>query len=185
VPGSDRDPTPGLREVFGIAGYRGLWAARTVSQWGGTFNVVALAPLTYDLTGSGIGVSGVVVAEILPVLLIAPLAGPLIDRWPQASVMVAADLFRLVLMVVLVVWHDSVFAVYAIAFGMSVGMVFFNPAAGSALPALVGRDTLVAANSGIWTAAVLSQVALAPVAGLLVSTVGFGAAFGFNALPTR
>jgi hypothetical protein len=45
--------------------------------------------------------------------------------------------------------------------------VFFNPAAGSLLPALVGDDDLVAANSGIWSAAVLSQVLLAPVAGLL------------------
>lgn len=58
-------------------GYRRLWVARTISQWGDTFNFVALALLIYDLTGSGVGVSGVVVAEILPVLLLAPVAGPL------------------------------------------------------------------------------------------------------------
>lgn len=33
---------------------------------------------------------------------------------------------------------------------------------------------LVAANSGIWPAAVLSQVLLAPVAGLLTQTAGYG-----------
>jgi hypothetical protein len=32
----------------------------------------------FHLTGSGLGVSGVVVAEIVPVLLLAPLAGPLV-----------------------------------------------------------------------------------------------------------
>jgi predicted MFS family arabinose efflux permease len=40
---------------------------------------------------------------------------------------------------------------------------------------------LVAANSGIWTAAVLSQIVLAPLAGLLVTTVGYAAAFAINA----
>jgi len=174
-------PRPGLRDVFAQADYRRLWAARTVSQWGDTFNFVALALLIYDLTGSGLGVTGVVVAEILPVLLLAPVAGPLVDRWPRVRVMIGSDLFRLALMVILAVWHDAPSVVYAIAFTMSVGAVFFNPAAGSVLPGLVRKDELVAANSGIWTAAVLSQIVLAPVAGLLVTGVGYGPAFAVNA----
>ena len=64
----------GLREVFARPGYRRLWAARIVSQWGDTLNVIALARLVYDLTGSALGVSGVVAAEIAPVLLLAPFA---------------------------------------------------------------------------------------------------------------
>lgn len=168
--------------MFADTGYQRLWSARTVSQWGDTFNFVALALLIYDLTGSGLGVSGVVVAEILPVLLLAPSAGPLVDRWPRVRVMVGSDLFRLVLAVVLAVWHDAPVGVYAFAFGMSVGAVFFNPAASSVLPALVKKDALVAANSGIWTAAVLSQIALAPLAGLLVVSLGYGPAFALNAV---
>jgi len=167
--------------VFADPGYRRLWSARTVSQWGDTFNFVALALLIYDLTGSGLGVSAVVVAEILPVLLLAPFAGPLVDRWPRVRVMVGSDLFRLVLAVVLVVWHDAPVVVYAVAFGMSVGAAFFNPAASSVLPALVRKDALVAANSGIWTTAVLSQIVLAPIAGLLVVSLGYGPAFAANA----
>jgi MFS family permease len=180
VPGGDGGSTPRLRDVFAITGYRRLWAARTVSQGGDVFNFVArTADLRLDR--SGVGVTGVVVAEILPVLLIAPLAGPLIDRWPRVPVMVASDLLRLVLVVALAVWHSSAVGVYAVAFVMSIGTVFFGPAAGSVLPAIVGRETLVAANSGIWTAAVLSQIALAPLAGLLVSTAGYAAAFAINA----
>lgn len=173
--------TTGLREVFARPGYRRLWAARTVSGWGDTFNTVALALLIYQLTGSGLGVGGVVAAEIAPVLLLAPFTGPLIDRWPRVRLMVGADLARLALAAVLAVWHEAPAGVYAIAFGMSIGAVFFNPAASSVLPALVPKQELVAANSGIWTAAVLSQVALAPLAGLLVSTLGYGPAFAINA----
>jgi hypothetical protein len=46
----------------------------------------------------------------------------------------------------------------AIAFGLSAGAAFFNPAASSLLPALVKQDELVTANSAIWSAAVLSQI---------------------------
>lgn len=179
--GKEATMRPGLREVFAQPGYRCLWSARTVSQWGDTFNFVALTLLIYDLTGSGLGVSGVIVAEIVPVLLLAPLAGPLLDRWPQVRVMIGSDVFRLLLALVLAAWHDAPAGVYAVALAMSVGGVFFNPAASSLVPALVPKDALTAANTGIWTAAVLSQIVLAPLAGLLVVSLGYGPAFAINA----
>jgi hypothetical protein len=70
--------------------------------------------------------------------------------------MIAADIARLVLAGVLAVWHQDLAVVNAVAFDLSAGSVFFNPAAGSLLPTLVEEDELVAANSGIWSAAVLS-----------------------------
>jgi hypothetical protein len=39
---------------------------------------------------------------------------------------------------------------------------------------IVDEDELVAANSGLWSAAVISQIALAPLVGALVATVGVG-----------
>ncbi|MFN2496250.1 MAG: MFS transporter [Pseudonocardiaceae bacterium] len=171
----------GLRTVFAQPGYRRLWVARTASQWGDVFATVALSLLVFDLTGSALGVSTVIVAEIVPVLLFAPLAGTLVDRLPRVQVMVAADLWRAVLAGSLVLLAGNVAAVYVIAFGLSVGAVLFNPAANSTLPALVADRELVAANSGIWTAAVLSQIALAPVAGVVYATLGAGLAFGINA----
>ncbi len=65
--------------VLASSAYRRLWAARTVSQWGDIAQFTALALLVFHLTRSGLGVSGVVIAEIVPVLLLAPLAGALVD----------------------------------------------------------------------------------------------------------
>ncbi len=65
-----------------------------------------MALLLVALTGSGLGVSGAVLAEIAPVLLLAPLAGSLVDR-PRVKVMVTADLVRVLLAGALAVWHDS------------------------------------------------------------------------------
>lgn len=173
--------TVGLRSVFARDRYRRLWVARTASQAGDVFATVALSLLVFDLTGSALGVSAVVLAEIVPILLFAPLAGTLVDRLPRVAVMVGADLLRAVLAIALVFLDGNIVAVFAIAFGLSVGAVLFNPAANSALPALVDDEELIAANSGIWTAAVLSQIALAPVAGLTYSAFGPGPAFGINA----
>ncbi len=171
----------GLGSVLARPGYRRLWAARTVSQCGDVAQFTTLALLVLHLTASGLGVSGAVLAEIAPVLLLAPLAGPLVDRLPRVAVMVAADLVRFVLAAVLALWHDDIAVVYAVAFGLSAGSVFFGPAAASLLPTLVGDEQLVAANSGIWSAAVLSQILLAPLAGLLAAAAGFGWAFAANA----
>jgi MFS family permease len=177
-----RRAKPGRRpSVFAQPGYRRLWAARTVSQWGDVVQFTTMALLVLHLTGSGLGVSGAVVAEILPVLLLAPIAGTLVDRLPRVRVMVVADVARALLAAALALSHGHVALAYAVAFGLSAGSVFFSPAAGSLLPGLVEDDQLVAANSGIWSAAVLSQIVLAPIAGVLAGTVGFGVAFGLNA----
>lgn len=161
--------------------YRRLCVARTVSQWGDAFNTVALVLLVYSLTGSGLGVSGVVIAEIIPVLLLAPVAGAVVDRLPRVPVMIGADLVRAALAFALPFVDGSVAAVYAVAVGLSAAAVFFNPAAQSVLPAIVRERDLVAANSGLWTAAVVSQVVLAPLAGIVVVTFGYTWAFWINA----
>jgi len=135
----------------------------------------------FRLTGSGLGVSGVVVAEILPVLLLAPVAGVVIDRLPRVRVMVDADLWRMTLAGVLPLVDQHLAAVYAVAFGLAAGSVAFNPAAASVLPSVVADEELVAANSGLWSAAVISQIALAPLAGTLVAAWGVAPAFLVNA----
>jgi MFS family permease len=71
--------------------------ARTVSQWGDAFATVALSLLLLDRSGSGLGVAGVVTAEIVPALLLAPVAGVLVDRFSAVRVMVSADVVRAVL----------------------------------------------------------------------------------------
>ncbi len=162
-------------------GYLRLWVARTVSAWGDAFNTVALALLVYSLTGSGLGVSAVVGAEILPVLVLAPVAGAVVDRLPRVRVMVGADLARAALAFTLPFVDGHVAGVYAVAVGLSAGAVFFNPAAQSVLPAIVRERDLVAANSGLWTAAVVSQVVLAPLAGIVVVGLGYTFAFWINA----
>jgi predicted MFS family arabinose efflux permease len=115
------------------------------------------------------------------VLLFGFVAGVMVDRLPRRRVMIVADLGRALLVLGLVVLQEHLWAVYGVAFGLSALSVFFNPAAASVVPALVDESDLVGANSAIWSAAVISQIVLAPVAGALVSFAGPGPAFTLNA----
>ena len=142
---------------------------------------MALVILVFRLTGSGLKVAGTVAFEIAPVLLLGFVAGAVVDRHPRRRVMVAADLGRAAVAVALAAFGDNLAVIYAAAFALSTGTVFFNPAASSVLPSVVDKDDVVAANSALWSAAVVSQIALAPLAGALVAFAGAGPAFLVNA----
>ncbi|MAT05006.1 MAG: MFS transporter [Acidimicrobiaceae bacterium] len=170
-----------LTLLRGSGEFRRLFLAHTVSRAGDAFNTVALLVLVFDLTGSGRGVAGAVMFEVLPVLLLGPIAGLGADRMPRRTLMVGADLFRTTVAVALAASTGSVAVAYAAAFGLSAGAAVFNPAAAALLPDVVGTDELVDANSALWTAAVTVQIALAPLAGLVIAVFGVEIAFLVNA----
>jgi len=170
-----------LRRALAKPGFRRFFAARTISQWGDTFNSVALVIIVYRLTGSGLRVGATVVFEIVPVLAFGFLAGAVVDRLPRRRVMIGADIGRALIAAGLAVSHTNVAVIYGAAFALSALTVFFNPAAASVVPALAGEDNVVGANSAVWSAAVVSQIALAPAAGGLVAIAGAGPAFAINA----
>lgn len=166
--------------MLGGSSFRRFFAARTISQWGDTFNAVAIVILVFQLTGSGLKVGAAVGFEIAPVLIFGFAAGAIVDRYPRTRVMISADLGRAVVAALLAAFHTHLWAIYAAAFGLSAFGVFFTPAAASVLPDLVADDDLVGANAAVWSAAVVSQVALAPAAGALVAIAGAGPAFTVN-----
>ncbi|MDP9402196.1 MAG: MFS transporter [Actinomycetota bacterium] len=173
--------TSPVRRALAAPRFRRLFLAQTVSRWGDTFNAVALVILVFELTGSGVNVALTVAFEVVPVLLFGFLAGSVVDRLPRQRVMILADVGRAAIALALVVGQNELVVVYAAAFGLSALSVFFNPAAASILPALVDEEDLVGANSAVWSAAVVSQIALAPAAGALVAFAGAGPAFALNA----
>lgn len=161
--------------------FRRLFLAHATSRAGDAFSAVALVVLVFELTGSGLSVATIVVFEVVPVIALGPIAGVLADRYPCRSVMIGADVLRAALVGTLALVHGEVAIAFAVAFGVSVGSVFFNPAASSLVPDVVGEDELVDANTALWTIAVAAQVILAPLAGVLIVSAGVGAAFAVNA----
>src|SRR5207237_2252271 len=88
--------------MVGSRAYFPVWLGQLVSNFGDTLHYIALVVLVFKLTGQGLAVAGVVAAEVLPVLILGPIAGVVIDRFSRKAVLIGADLFRAALVLSLV-----------------------------------------------------------------------------------
>jgi hypothetical protein len=69
---------------------------------------------SFQLTGQGLLVAGLVAAEVVPALILGPVAGVMVDRFSRKTVLIGADLFRAVLVVTLL-WPQGAWHAYAVA----------------------------------------------------------------------
>ena len=60
--------------------FRLLWFGQLVSQLGDWFNTVAVYALLYEITGSATAVAGMMVVQFLPIAVVGPMAGVIVDR---------------------------------------------------------------------------------------------------------
>src|SRR5207245_2629726 len=111
---------PCLRWCGWQQNYFPLWLGQLGSSFGDTLHYIALVILVFQLTGQGIAVAGLVVSEILPVLVLGPIAGVVIDRFSRKSVLIGADLFRAGLAVSLL-WPQGAWHAYLVDAGMAAG----------------------------------------------------------------
>ena len=129
--------------------FRRLWIGRLVSQTGDWFNSVALFALLLNLTGSGEAVGLVLIIKLLPQFFVGPIAGVVADRFNRKAIMIVSDVLRgvLVLGFLLVNRADQVWIVYSIAALEVILASFFEPAESAAVPMIVSREELIAANA--------------------------------------
>jgi MFS family permease len=72
--------------------FRLLYVGQTISQLGDWFNTVAVFALVLDLTGSATMVAWMLIVQFLPVALVSPVAGVVVDRVDRRRLMIAADI---------------------------------------------------------------------------------------------
>lgn len=166
--------------VIASPSYFPLWLGQLLSSFGDTLHYIALVVLVFQLTGQGLAVAGLVAAEVVPVLVLGPVAGVIIDRFNRKSVLIGADLFRAALVLTLL-WPQGAWHAYIVAAGLAAGNTFFNPTVQAVIPVLTTDDQRLAANSVAWSTGRLVQILASAVAGGLIALVGTGPAFGINA----
>jgi MFS family permease len=163
--------------------FRFLWFGQIVSQLGDWFNTVAVFALLYQLTGSATAIALLMVLQVLPVAIVGPAAGVVVDRFDRRKIMIAADIIRgvAVLGLLLVRSPEMVWFAYVVTATMVSASGFFEPARSATVPTIVGRERLVAANAistGTWSAMLAIGASLG---GLVAATLGRDAAFIINA----
>lgn len=120
---------------------RRLLAAHAQSSLGTGAAYVALLLVAYDRFHSPFAVSAILLCELAPAILLAPMLGAAADRWSPKVILVAADVLRCAAFVALAL-VGSFEATVAFALLAGVGQAAFQPAVMASLPRLVERERL-------------------------------------------
>lgn len=133
----------------------------------------------YALTGSGVGVSLVGLAEALPLLLLAPFAGVFVDRWDRSRTMATVVLVQAVALLPLLLVHDKAGfpIILVVTLLVNAASQFFMPAAAAALPSVVGQEAIGQANGLLQISNSVVPVIAPGLTGLLYAAIGPRALF--------
>jgi predicted MFS family arabinose efflux permease len=161
-----------------------LFIGQVISQMGDWLNSVALFTLLLSLTGSGEAVAYILIIKLLPTFFVGPIAGVAADRFNRKTIMILTDVLRgiLVLGFLFIERPDQVWIVYVIAALEVVLSTFFDPAKSAAIPNVVSRDELIAANAlsgASWSVTLALGAALG---GVITDAFGRDTAFLIDAL---
>src|SRR5438445_9799864 len=92
-----------LKTILQYKPFRTLWLAQFVSVFGdflALFGVISL--ITFRWHGTPLQVTTVTIAFVLPMAVISPVAGVFVDHWKVKWLMIASDLIRAALILMLV-----------------------------------------------------------------------------------
>lgn len=163
-----------------------FWLARSVSLLGSTITTVVLPILVFRLTGSAFQTSLLATFEVLPYFFFGLFAGAIADRVNRRWLMVSCDLINTVLLgsIPLAAMHDtlSLTQIYAIALLSATVFVWFDAANFGALPALVGRERIIEANSLLWATHTLIWVIGPAIGGTLAANIDPALVLGLDTL---
>ena len=198
--GRERGPEPsGRRPVSALPGaspsalspfrhrlFRDVWVANLVSQFGGLVQVVGASWLMLSIADSPAMVTLVQSSTSLPIVLLALIAGALADSFDRRLIMIASQVFMLVVSVLLAACAYleliTPWSLLAFTFLIGCGAAFNGPSWQASVAEMVPREdlpTAVALNSMGFNVA--RSVGPA-VGGLIVAGAGAVAAFALNAL---
>jgi MFS family permease len=162
-----------------------VWGASVVSSLGSGVTLTAL-PLYAAATGGHAAVALVATAEALPALLLALPAGMLADRGDRRALMMRADVWRciaLVLAGVALAAHVSQVAVLVVlAVMLGAGETLFRAASRALVPALVADGDLDAANGRLVAAEDVCLTLIGPPLGAAMFALGRPVPFMFDAV---
>lgn len=172
--------------VFANRDFRWVFTAAAVSKLGVQVSFVAvplLAVLTLQASAGQVGLLGAL--STVAFLVIGLPAGAWVDRLGRRGVMVTADLTRAVLLAsVPLAWLLDLITIeqlYLVVLLVGCATVFFDVAAQSFLPHVVGRHNLVPANARLASIDAVNLVAGRSLGGYLVQLLSAPVAVAVNA----
>ena len=121
----------------------------------------------------------------VPILLLTPLAGTLIDRWNKPVTILVVSLARAVILLLLPTAYlqtGSIYALYLTASPLSCFDLVFAPTRSALLPEIVPRERLLAANALFWALGIAGTLAGFLVGGWLFDFHSWMTSFYTNSI---
>jgi MFS family permease len=164
--------------------YRYTWMGQVVSDIGDWFNNIAVFALVMEKSGSGLVVSGVMLARAIPAVVAGPIAGVLLDRFDRKRIMIASDLIRaaVALAFVLTIGQPRPWLLYALSAALMFASPFFTSGRAAILPTIANSEELHTANSLTQTTGWATLTAGTLLAGYSAAQLGYRWAFVINSL---
>jgi MFS family permease len=154
-----------------------FWAASAISDVGSQVSTLALPLIAALMLGATPWQMGLLsAAGAAPVLVVGLFAGVWVDRLRRRPVMIAADVARAVLLLVIPLASAlgvlTIEILYAVALLAGALAVLFDVAFLSFIPSLVREGQLMDANSKLEMTSSTAQVAGPGIGGVLISALG-------------
>ena len=183
----------GAGTVFRNRPFVFLWSAQTLSQLASNMVLAALMATVHDTTESDTAVAVLLLTFLVPAVLFSTLGGVLVERSNAKTIMLATNVVRAIGIIAFIFVAPNtdsanVPLVYLINFGIATATAVFAPAELTAIPRIVDRRHLMAANSifvltinatfaiGFGFLGPLVLIALGPIAVYFIVAVMFGVA---------
>ena len=167
--------------VFRKRNFSLLWTGQFVETVGNALTSIAASMYVYRLTGSALSVGLMLMATAAPSLLVGLFAGVIVDRYDRRKIMIAADILRGVLILLVPVLVPlSVIWLYILVLLISAVSRFFDPAYESILPEVATDEELAAANSLLAISSFGSTAVGFAAAGWIASAADINWAFYAN-----
>jgi NRE family putative nickel resistance protein-like MFS transporter len=167
--------------VLAIPAFRRLWLEQLGSQLGEAIALVAMPLLVYGLTGSAELLSLIFTLQLLPRVVLAPIAGMLADRLDRRRIILGADLARAGL-VALLPFTDRTWQIALLAMLVAIGNALARPAELAAVPMVVSPGQLVPALSVSQVAASIVRIVGPALAAGVIAATGPRPAFALQSL---
>ncbi len=151
-------------------GFRNLWLAQSISDFGDGLTGLALLIMVNQLTGSTAALATMAIMLAIPQVTLGLVAGVYVDRFDRKKIMLVSDFVRalLVLGFVFVDGVQHLWILYGLAFLQSAVGTFFGPARGAVVAQILPKEALLAANSITQTSRIIAGLLGASAAGVLI-----------------
>lgn len=162
----------GIRQVMGQRRFLLLWLAILFSGLGEWLGIMAtFGIVTFELKESPSEVSLVMIAYVLPIAFLGPVAGAFVDRWEIKPTMIASSIARGVFVAALAYSHH-LHELYILVFLTSAASTPLQPSQTVAIPLIVKGDQLMVANAIATQTLQLTKIVGPGIAGLVIAAIG-------------